>query len=86
EAEGTADVRVTQNGVLDADGERAADNGGDETQTPRPRRKRSRRRRPNAARTNGGQKPDADDSNEDAGAKVDTGSDTASDTDARDAA
>jgi hypothetical protein len=85
EAEGTTDVSVTQNEALDTDDESGTDAGGDEAQTPKPRRKRSRRRRPNAERANDGGKPDADDSKK-APADGDGGSDTASDTDERDAA
>ena len=83
EAEGTTDVSVTQNEALDTDDE----GGGEETKTPKPRRKRSRRRRPNAERANGGRDPDdSTDSTDGGNGDADSGSDTASDTDERDAA
>jgi superfamily II DNA or RNA helicase len=102
EAEGTADVAVTQNEALDTetdaedtDGGRGGEGEGE--QAPKPRRKRSRRRRPSgeAADARGGadddngteEGADADSDPSDA-EPADSGGDSAaaSDSDARDAA
>ena len=61
EAEGTTDVAITQNDVLNSDDEDGRDTGGDNGETPKPRRKRSRRRRPSAERAKAGHKPDGGD-------------------------
>ena len=71
EAEGTADVAVTQNEALDTDEAPTtdADDGGGDARPAKPRRKRSRRRRPSGARTDADARPgDADSAPDDADA------------------